>query len=64
MDVFFFCITGLGGLYLERLIHEGAYFQNFMLCHVICYHKEHAVCWAKNSLNKVTCIIIYANLWK
>ena len=51
-------------LYLERLIHEGAYFQNFTLCHVICYDKEHAVCWAKNSLNKVTCIIIYANLWK
>ena len=24
-----FCITGLGGLYLEGLIHGGAYFQNF-----------------------------------
>ena len=24
-----FCITSLGGLYLERLIHEGAYFRNF-----------------------------------
>ena len=25
----FFCVTGLGGLYLEGLIHGGAYFQNF-----------------------------------
>ena len=24
-----FCVTGLGGLYLEGLIHGGAYFQNF-----------------------------------
>ena len=24
-----FCVTGLGGLYLERLIHRGAYFRNF-----------------------------------
>ena len=24
-----FCVTGLGGLYLERLIHGGAYFRNF-----------------------------------
>ena len=27
-----FCVTGLGGLYLEGLIHGGAYFQNFMAC--------------------------------
>ena len=27
-----FCVTGLGGLYLERLIHGGAYFRNFTLC--------------------------------
>ena len=24
-----FCIASLGGLYLEGLIHRGAYFQNF-----------------------------------
>ena len=24
-----FCLTSLGGLYLEELIHEGAYFRNF-----------------------------------
>ena len=24
-----FCVTRLGGLYLEGLIHGGAYFQNF-----------------------------------
>ena len=24
-----FCVTGLEGLYLEGLIHEGAYFRNF-----------------------------------
>ena len=24
-----FCVTGLGGLYLEWLIHGGAYFRNF-----------------------------------
>ena len=27
-----FCITGLGGLYLEGLIHGGAYFRNFTVC--------------------------------
>ena len=27
----FFCVTSLGGLYLEGLIHGGAYFQNFMV---------------------------------
>ena len=27
-----FCVTILGGLYLERLIHGGAYFQNFTVC--------------------------------
>ena len=25
----FFCVTGLGGLYLEGLIHGGAYFRTF-----------------------------------
>ena len=25
----FFCVTGLGGLYLEGFIHGGAYFRNF-----------------------------------
>ena len=30
----FFCVTGLGGLYLEGLIHGGAYFWNFT---VSCY---------------------------
>ena len=24
-----FCVTSFGGLYLERLIHGGAYFRNF-----------------------------------
>ena len=24
-----FCVTSLGGLFLERLIHGGAYFRNF-----------------------------------
>ena len=24
-----FCVTGLGGVYLEGLIHGGAYFRNF-----------------------------------
>ena len=26
-----FCVTGLGGLFLEGLIHGGAYFRNFMV---------------------------------
>ena len=25
----FFCVTGLGGFYLEGFTHEGAYFRNF-----------------------------------
>ena len=28
-----FCVTGLGGLYLEGLIHGGAYFRNFKVWH-------------------------------
>ena len=28
-----FCITGLGGLYLEGLKHGGAYFRNFTVLH-------------------------------
>ena len=28
----FFCVTGLGGLYLEGLMQGEAYFQNFMVC--------------------------------
>ena len=27
-----FCVMSLGGLYLEGLIHEGAYFWNFTVC--------------------------------
>ena len=27
-----FCVTGLGGLYLEGLIHGRAYFRNFTVC--------------------------------
>ena len=30
-DGWFFCVIGLGGLYLEGLIHEGVYFRNFMV---------------------------------
>ena len=28
-----FCVTGLGGLYLEGLIHGGAYFRNITVLH-------------------------------
>ena len=28
-----FCVTGLGGLFLEGLIHGGAYFRNFTVFH-------------------------------
>ena len=28
----FFCVTILRGLYLDGLIHGGAYFQNFTVC--------------------------------
>ena len=30
-----FCVTGLGGLYLEGLIHGGAYFWNFTVSGLI-----------------------------
>ena len=29
-NFFFFCVTSLGGLYLEGLIHGGAYSRNYM----------------------------------
>ena len=29
----FFCVTVFGGLYLEGLIHGGAYFRNFTVCY-------------------------------
>ena len=28
-----FCVASLGGLYLEALIHGGAYFRNFTVIH-------------------------------
>ena len=31
-DLTRFNVTGLGGLYLEGLIHGGAYFRNFTVC--------------------------------
>ena len=31
----FFCVTGLGVLYLEGLILGGAYFRNFTVCQMI-----------------------------
>ena len=31
----FFCVTGLGGLYLEELKHGGAYFWNFTVYYSI-----------------------------
>ena len=30
-----FCVTSLGGLYLEGLIHGGAYFRNFTVLYLI-----------------------------
>ena len=30
-----FCVTGLGGLYLEELIHGGAYFRNLTVSSLI-----------------------------
>ena len=36
----FFCDTGLGGLYLEGLIHGGAYFRNFTV-----YYYKLAIKW-------------------
>ena len=35
-----FCVTGLGGLYLEGLIHGGAYFQNFTVANNIIKYKH------------------------
>ena len=32
-----FCVAGLGGLYLEGLIHGGAYFRNFTVVYVSSY---------------------------
>ena len=31
-----FCVMSLGGLYLEGLIHGGAYFRNFTVCVAMC----------------------------
>ena len=36
----FLCITSLGGVYLERLIHGGACFWNFMVSSLIKKHIE------------------------
>ena len=41
-----FCVTGLGGLYLEGLIHGGAYFRNFTvfsLCIALALRKANFV---------------------
>ena len=31
----FFCVTGLGGLYLEGLVHGGPYFRNFTVNYIM-----------------------------
>ena len=36
----FFCVTGLGGLYLEGLIHGRAYFRNFTVSPDSGFHKQ------------------------
>ena len=39
-----FCVTGLGGLYLERFIHGGAYFRNFAVFLIYLIIKSHKQC--------------------
>ena len=34
-----FCVTSLGGLYLEGLMHGGAYFRNFSVFHLVQFVK-------------------------
>ena len=36
----FLCVTGLGGLYLEGLIHGGACFRNFIVIKFSHHHDE------------------------
>ena len=48
----FFCVTGLGGLYLEQLIHGGAYFQNFTVVHVWFLSQKPWMCEKPQGLGK------------
>ena len=47
-----FCVTGLGGLYLEQLIHGGAYFQNFTVVHVWFLSQKPWMCEKPQGLGK------------
>ena len=42
----FFCVTSLGGLYLEGLLHGGAYFQNVTVFYGVVWNvliKKHPI---------------------
>ena len=52
-----FCVTSLGGLYLEGLIHGEVYFRNFTVCQlqlskkqvsICCIHFPHELTWVSN----------------
>ena len=47
-----FWVTGLGGLYLEQLIHGGAYFQNFTVVHVWFLSQKPWMCEKPQGLGK------------
>ena len=42
-----FCITSLGGLYLEGLMHGGAYFRNFTVYKLIVWTEQKIIIFSK-----------------
>ena len=51
-----FCVTGLGGLYLEGLIHGGAYFRNFTVSLFVCLSFLRLLFhWLNSSFKQFSC---------
>ena len=48
-----FCVTRLGGLYLEGLIHGGAYFRNFTVAKVDGIEKHYCTLYHVTGLYKI-----------
>ena len=56
----FFCVTGLGDLYLEGLIHGGAYFWNFTLFFV--QTNQTWICYVKRNYSQKCVILALSHL--
>ena len=59
-----FCVTGLGGLYLEGLTHGGAYFRNFTVFFSVFISMERSLFHEFSQHYSDTCTICCSFVWQ